>query len=164
MSHGNQHLSLETCSTLFEETQIHHGSRLASFLHRHSGLPQDSYVASASFLKLQSYAVFSTGVIPIATQFVRVPYQNLIQSALNCVGPNVVTQSYSIMFVIPLFTSITTFCGNNNNMRNISSFILNVKNIFCRILSLPHDIVMDLNDVMVVLILISLHRSLVSYT
>ena len=39
-------------------------------------------------------------------------------------------------------------CGTYNIMQNIPSFRLNVTNIFCKILSVPQNIVMDLNNVM----------------
>jgi hypothetical protein len=41
------------------------------------------------------------------------------------------------------------FCGIDNIQQNIPAFILNV-GIFCRILSIPHNIVIYLNNVMVV--------------
>jgi hypothetical protein len=48
---------------------------------------------------------------------------------------------------ITLCRSIIVSCGIVNILRNIPMFSLNVR-IFSRILSVPHNIVMDLNNVM----------------
>ena len=53
---------------------------------------------------------------------------------------------------MPLFESITIFCGTADIPQNIPIIQLNMgnirKTILCEILSVPHNVVMDLNDVM----------------
>ena len=48
---------------------------------------------------------------------------------------------------ITLFRSITMLCGIDNILQNISSFSVN-GGIFHIRLSVPHNVVMDLNNVM----------------
>jgi hypothetical protein len=50
---------------------------------------------------------------------------------------------------ITLFRSITVLCGTDGILGKYSLYSICIWGIFCRILLVPHNIVMDQNDVMI---------------